>query len=84
MKKLHMVTFILLIIGGLNWLLVGLMGYDISIFLGGMDSMLARVIYVLVGASAVVEIINHKRLCRGCCKGCGNCEGCKDGVCEAK
>lgn len=64
--KIHTVTFILLIVGGLNWLLVGLLGWDISAFLGGMGAPIARVIYVLVGASAVYEVVMHKKMCREC------------------
>jgi len=63
---LHMVTFILLIIGGLNWLAVGLFGQDVSSFLGGMDSAVAKIIYILVGVSAIVELATHKSTCRTC------------------
>ncbi|MEK7642940.1 MAG: DUF378 domain-containing protein [Patescibacteria group bacterium] len=66
MKGLHMVTFTLLVIGGLNWLLVGVVGWDVSRWLGGMDSMLARTIYILVGVSAIVEIATHKSNCKMC------------------
>jgi uncharacterized membrane protein YuzA (DUF378 family) len=34
---MHKLTYTLVIIGGLNWLLVGLFGWDISRFLGGMN-----------------------------------------------
>jgi len=66
MKSLHMVTFILLVIGGLNWLLVGLLGYDISNFFGGMDSTLAKIIYIIVGLSAIAELVTHKSTCKIC------------------
>ncbi len=66
MKYLHMVTFLLLVIGGLNWLLFALTGKDIGSFIGGMDSMLARAIYLLVGLSAIFEIVTHKKNCRQC------------------
>lgn len=52
-KGLHTVAFWLLVVGGLNWLLVGLFGFDIGSMFGGMDSALSRIIYVLVGLSAV-------------------------------
>ncbi len=72
MKKLHMVTFILLVIGGLNWLLQGVFGWDIGAqFLGGMDTAVARTIYVLVGLSAVYELATHKQNCRNCNPGGG-------------
>ena len=67
MKGLHSVAFILLIIGGLNWLLVGLVqSWDLSNWLG---NGIPRIVYVLVGLSAIVEIINHKSLCKKCDKG---------------
>jgi uncharacterized membrane protein YuzA (DUF378 family) len=66
MKGVHAIAFILLIIGGLNWLLVGVVGWDISHYFGGMASTLARVIYVLVGLSAIVEVLTHKKSCKAC------------------
>lgn len=68
MKGLHMVTFTLLLIGGLNWLLVGLNIWDIGNLFGGQSAPISRVIYVLVGVAALVELINHKRDCRLCGK----------------
>lgn len=75
MKGLHMVTFMLLVIGGLNWLLVGLAGWDISQWLGGMDSTAAKAIYILVGLSAIVELAMHGKTCK-MCKGCQDCGTC--------
>jgi uncharacterized protein len=64
---MHVVTFTLLVIGGLNWLLVGLFHWDIgSKLFGGMDSTVSRIIYVLVGLSAIVEIAMHKKNCKMC------------------
>ena len=37
MKSLHMITFILLVVGGLNWLLVGVLGWDVGNIFGGQD-----------------------------------------------
>ncbi len=69
MKALHMITWILVIIGGLNWLLVGIFGKDLFVFLGmGMGDMLPKIVYILVGVSALVELFTHK----GNCKMCGN------------
>ena len=66
MKGLHMVTFILLVVGGLNWLLVGLFGWDIGEVFGGQAALISRIIYVLVGVSAIVEVVTHKSNCKGC------------------
>jgi len=46
----------LLIIGGLNWLLVGLLGWDIGELFGGQSSVISRVIYILVGLSALLAL----------------------------
>jgi uncharacterized membrane protein YuzA (DUF378 family) len=66
MKLLHQVAFILVIIGGLNWLLVGLFGFDIGTFLGGQSAIVSRLIYILVGLAAVAEIVKHKQNCKMC------------------
>lgn len=67
MKMMHMAAFILLIVGGINWLLVGVFGSDIGDFLfGGMDAPLSRLIYVLVGVAALYEVTTHKKGCRVC------------------
>ena len=68
MKGLHVGTFILLVIGGLNWLLVGVLGWDISRFLGGPDTLVSRAIYILVGVAAIVEVATHKSACKACDK----------------
>ena len=72
--KLHMLTFTLLVIGGLNWLAQGLFGWEIGQIFGGQEAALSRLIYVLVGASAVYEIATHK----GACKRCDMMMGMKD------
>lgn len=67
MKSPHTITFILLIIGGLNWLLVGIMGQDIGqMFLGGQGATISRVIYILVGLAAIYEVASHKKMCKNC------------------
>lgn len=63
---LHMLTFILLVVGGLNWLLQGLFGWEIGTIFGGQDALISRVVYVLVGLSAVYEMLIHKSACRLC------------------
>ena len=62
--KLHKIAFILLIIGGLNWLLVGLVsGWDLSAYIG---ASIARIVYILVGLSALYEVFTHKGNCKAC------------------
>ena len=57
MSVLNKVTLMLLIVGGLNWGLVGLFGFDLVAALFGEMSLLSRIIYVLVGASALWQLI---------------------------
>ena len=46
----------LLIIGGLNWGLVGLLSFNLVDFLFGSGSLLARIVYIIVGISAICSI----------------------------
>ena len=64
-KALHMVTFILLIVGGLNWGLVGAFDLNLVTTLLGSGG-LADAVYILVGLAAIVELINHKKRCANC------------------
>ena len=54
MKALDIVCEILLIVGGLNWLLVGAFQWDlVAAIFGGTEAILSRIVYVLVGLSAI-------------------------------
>ena len=66
-KTLHMVAFTLLVVGGLNWGLVALLNLNLVDAVLGMGSMLSKVVYILVGASAVYIAATHM----GDCKACG-------------
>lgn len=57
MRAINALTLVLLIVGGLNWGLVGLFGFDLVAALFGEMSMLSRIVYVLVGASAIWPIV---------------------------
>lgn len=56
MRIVNTITLLLLIVGGLNWGLVGLQGFDLVAALFGEMSALSRIVYVLVGASALWQI----------------------------
>lgn len=62
MKGLHTVTWILLIIGGLNWGLT-VLGWGLQNWL---PAGLMSLVYILVGLSALFEIFNHKKTCKEC------------------
>ena len=57
MKFINILTLILLIVGGLNWGLVGLFSFDLVAALFGPGSALARLVYILVGLSAVWQVV---------------------------
>lgn len=74
MKSLHMIAWILVMIGGLNWLLVGLGGFfggnwDIVWLLLGSWPVIQWIVYILIGLSAVYEIVTHKKRCKECSAG---------------
>jgi len=57
MRIINIVTLVLLIVGGLNWGLVGLFGFDLVAAIFGEMSALSRIVYTLVGLSALWQII---------------------------
>ena len=57
MKIVNTLTLVLLIVGGLNWGLIGLFGFDLVAALFGAMSPLSRIVYTLVGASALWQIV---------------------------
>lgn len=57
MPVINKITLLLLIVGGLNWGLVGLFGFDLVAALFGEMTLLSRVVYTLVGASALWQLI---------------------------
>jgi len=63
-----MVTYTLLVVGGLNWLLLGLFNWDIGQLFGGQEALVSKVIYILVGISAIYEAATHCKMCKDCCK----------------
>ncbi len=73
MKALHAIAFILVIIGGLNWGLVGLghlmsdtTNWNVVNLILTSVPVLENIIYLLVGLSAVVLAFTHKKDCRNC------------------
>lgn len=57
MRAINTVTLLLLIVGGLNWGLVGLLDFDLVAAIFGEMSVLSRIVYILVGISALVQIL---------------------------
>lgn len=76
MKAIRFVALLLLVVGALNWGLIGFFQYDfISDIFGGIDATAARVIYSIVGLAGLFCIA---MLCRCCGCKCGpKCQCCK-------
>ena len=57
MKPWNIITLILVIVGGVNWGLVGLFGFDLVATLFGAGSLLTRIVYIAVGLSALWQLV---------------------------
>jgi len=64
MKALTWIAVIVLVIGGINWLLVGAFNFDLVATLFGQMSALSRIVYMLVGLAAIYVAIYSPRLVR--------------------
>ena len=64
MKTVDIVAAILLVVGGLNWGLVGLFHFDLVATLFGEMSLLARIVYALVGFAALYQAASWKAIQR--------------------
>jgi hypothetical protein len=53
LKTLDVLSLVLVIVGGLNWLLVGVLNFDLVATIFGNMSTLSRIVYSLVGISAI-------------------------------
>jgi uncharacterized membrane protein YuzA (DUF378 family) len=83
MKVLHWIAKILVIVGALNWGLIGLFDYNfVAMILGGEMTALTRTVYALVGFSGLYCLLYHcrKRCC--CCGGSCGSGGCGCGTCK--
>jgi len=57
MKAINIITLVLVIVGGLNWGLVGAFDFDLVAAIFGEGSALSRLVYILVGLSALWQLI---------------------------
>ncbi len=63
-----MVSFLLVVVGALNWGLIGLLNFNLVETLLGSMPALENLVYVLVGLSAVYITATHRDLCSMCKK----------------
>ena len=65
MKTTDVIVAVLLVIGGLNWGLVGAFEFDlVAALFGGSEAILARAVYIIVGLAAVYQIVEFKAIQR--------------------
>jgi len=57
MKKLNLLALTLLVVGGINWGLVGTTGFDLVRAIFGDMTFLSRTVYTLVGLAAVYQLL---------------------------
>lgn len=62
MKTLDVIAAVLLVVGGLNWGLVGVFHFDLVAAIFGDMSVLSRIVYILVGVAALYQIIFWKAI----------------------
>ncbi|MEG1495348.1 MAG: DUF378 domain-containing protein [Bacilli bacterium] len=56
MKTLQKIALVLTIIGAINWGLIGLFDFNIVSTLFGVENVITRIVYVLVGLAGIVNI----------------------------
>jgi len=66
MKVLHTITWILIVVGALNWGLIGIFDFNLVMKILGGAPAVERAVYILVGLSAVYELAVHGKNCRMC------------------
>lgn len=64
MKTLDIIAAVLLVIGGLNWGLVGFFGFNLVAAIFGPMSVVSRIVYALVGLCAVYQAVSWKAIQR--------------------
>ncbi|MEP7086628.1 MAG: DUF378 domain-containing protein [Gemmatimonadota bacterium] len=64
MKNLDVVAAVLLVVGGLNWGLVGAANFDLVATIFGAMSPLSRIVYLLVGLAAIYQALQWKAIQR--------------------
>jgi uncharacterized protein len=58
MKALNIITLALVIVGAVNWGLVGLFQFDlVAALFGGQQALLSRLVYIVVGISGLYQIV---------------------------
>lgn len=60
MRTLKIIAYILVIIGAINWGLIGFFGFDLVAAIFGEMTLLTRIVYDIVGISALILLFVHR------------------------
>lgn len=77
MKFIKTLAYILVIIGALNWGLIGMFNYNLVAAMFGDMTVISRIIYSLVGISAILTAISLHR-----CENIRQFDSCEFGECK--
>ncbi len=65
MKALNLVSLIITILGGINWLIVGLFKYEVvSEIFDGSEETGARIVYTIVGVAALLSLASLAKVAK--------------------
>ncbi|HUF17186.1 MAG TPA: DUF378 domain-containing protein [Thermoanaerobaculia bacterium] len=64
MKPIDVIAAVLLVVGGLNWGLVGILDFNLVAALFGSGTILASIVYALVGLAALYQIVTFRAIQR--------------------
>ncbi len=67
MKNLDIICYLLVLIGAINWGLIGIFDFNLVDFLFA-KTFIDKVVYTLVGASAVYLVLGHNSIKARCCR----------------
>ena len=66
MRTLGKIALVLILIGAINWGLIGIFNFDlVATIFGGQSATISRIIYALVGISALIYIADYTVLATG-------------------
>lgn len=66
MKLLHNISYALVLVGALNWGLIGLFNFNLVNMIFGSMRGIENLVYILVGVAAGYSIYEHKQICMMC------------------
>lgn len=67
MKAVHAIAFILVVVGAVNWGLIGINEeWNVVSLLLGRWAVVESIVYVLVGLSGLFLVFSHRKDCKAC------------------